>query len=777
MKAKLNAKVGAVKKMYQKAVGAVSRTFALGWHQFYWARYRFSILKAKHSAIAIWILITLLVLISAYFSPVLQNLLEPHLSEQNKLNDLQSLFLNIGSALIGAAAIAFSLVMFAMQVNVERMPHGLFRRLSTDIRIIVSFAGIFLLAISIACASLISDTSWAAVAILGSAWGISLILMLFLYAYRRALALINPLKQLNLVIKDSNREMRVWVRRAKRAAPLFQSTDTAPGTDADPSGTSFDTSRAAYFLANPHWTAGAQKAIQYAISLARRYAEQGDHEVSDAALRAVVVINRNYVEAKGQTFFHNPLVIDNPLSTDRFINDTLELLRQNTRLGVSRGDEQQIEQSLQTLAELIGVYIAIDYSNRYASKTHAIIAAGYLSEAVKSVIPHQMADVLMEGVRLMGQSAHFFLERNEPNSITTLTEEIGLIACTGVANEKYRPVTLTAIEQLAKLTFALIRSNAHDIHFLVDHLKENVTMVTKLFLKVPDTPLVSAHSTYLAPYYSSTTTQSLLSWLTELANAIVEANPENEGARTAVQHIEDWADGLYQAQKELLLLAIEKRSHFTFDMIHWISRMTQILLALSNSPVCNDHIRDELRKHALWLISTVSWIPDDKETVAFVESFQLTETLFEIAIDAYQRECFEVFEKLQGLLMGWAFKGGRQQTGWGILERSFYGLATLALIANSQAVENLKRQIADRLSRADAPDQEIRGRTAYNIRRKAEERYRQDYRYSKIEYEMSQIEQTKMESLLEELANLLSPNKSDEPIGSTDKKAEGDIDN
>lgn len=748
--------------MKNDIVRVVKRTYALAWQRFNRAQNRFLIWKTRHGTLANWILLALLICISAFLAPNLQHYLESYLSEKSRFAAIRSLFLSLGSALIAAAAIAFSLIMFAMQVNVERMPHGLFRKLSTDKRIIASFAGTFLLAISIACASLIPEISWAAAAILWFVWGTTLIFLLFLYAYRRALVLINPLEQLNLIIKDNKREMKVWVRRARRATPLLQTVDSVPNLENGSAVSTHDLPRTSFFMLNPHWTSGAEKAIQYAISFARRFAEHGDHEVSAAALTTIVIINRNYVEAKGETFFANIPLVDNPLSTDGFINNTLELLRQNMRLGIARRDEQQIEQILQTMANLVVVYVMIDYSNKHDSKFHALLAASYLSDAVESMAPLNMADVLMEGIRLMGSSAHILLERDQPNSIVSLSEKIGLIACTGIANEKYRPVTLTAIEQLAKLTFALIRTDTHCISFASDKLKENIAMITKLFLKVPDDTLLGIQSTYLAPYYSSTTTQSLISWLTDLVNSLAETAQEDEAAKAIIRNIEDWADQLYQTQKDLLLLAIEKRSNFTFDIIHWTAHMTKLLLALSNAPACDDHTRDELRRHSLWLIATVSWIPDDKETIAFVENYRLTEILFEVAIDAYHRDCPKVFDEVQSLLLRWAFKGGRHQTGWAILERAIYGLATLALIENSVADENLKRQISDRLSQPDAPNPEIRNRTARDIRRRAAELYRQVHWSSRIESEMSRMDRAKMQTLLEELADLLSPDTADE---------------
>ena len=501
------------------------------------------------------------------------------------------------------------------------------------------------------------------------------------------------------------------------------------------------------------------------MSFTRRYAEQGDHEVSGAALSAIININRLYVEAKGKTFFTNHLLMDNPLTTDGFINDTLEHLRQNIRVGITRGDEQQIEQTFQAMAALVQVYLQIDYSTDHASKTHALLASGYLSEAVQAVVPHNMPDVLMEGVRLMGQSAQLLLVYKQPDHITGIAEKIMLVACTGVANEKHRPVTVMAVEQLAKLTVNLIQADLHNIGFAAKRLKQNIDMLAKLVMAAPDTPLMSVHSMCMGSYYSSTSQQTLQSWLTTLVNALLEAPADDRKAQRVIRNFEDWAEELYRTEKELLLEAIKKKSHLTFDIIYWIAHITKLTLALSNAPACDNRTKEKLQKHALWLVSVFSWIPDDKETVEYVENFQMTEILFGIAMDARQRDVPEFSETAYKLLFDWGFKAGRHRTGWATLEQSLYGLAVLALLPNALVnAETLKRQISERLIQAGMADQEERDRTAREMRRQAESLYDLSHSLSAIEHAMSRIDPQQMEQLLKEIANLLSSATVDEPV-------------
>jgi hypothetical protein len=437
-------------------------------------------------------------------------------------------------------------------------------------------------------------------------------------------------------------------------------------------------------------------------------------------------------------------------------------LRQNVRIGVTRNDEQQIEQNLKALATLVSIYITIDYSNEHdTTKHHASLAAGYLAAAVESVIPHNMPDVLMEGTRLMGQSAQLFLACGDPTDIASIADKIALVACVGIAKEDHRAVTMAAMEQLARLTFNLLRTKNADIAFAAGELKKNVSLIAKLFLAIPENPLLG--HTYLGPYYSLTSEQTLPAWLTKLANELIEGEASDEAIRAVIHNIDEWSDELYRTEKELLLAAIEKKSHFTFDVIHWIAHVTKILVAFANAPACDEHTKEEITKHAAWLISVLSWVPDDREAVLFVENFRMTETLFDAALDARVRDNGEVFEAARDMLLSWSSKAGRHR--WTILERAIYALATLALWKDDASeAALLTGSIGTALAKENAPEQESRDRAAREIRRTAATLRRRDFAIRRIEHAMNQIDPAKLRPLLQDIANLLSPNTADEPV-------------
>ena len=498
---------------------------------------------------------------SAHSIPFVQAWLETWFTSGQSIQRVQHLFLSIGGALIGATAIVTSLVLFAMQVNVERMPHQLFRRFSEDRNLLLAFASAFVLAMAVAILSTVVELNSLAVAVVVAAWAILLILALFLYAYRRALRLINPLDQLQLLLDDTRMELQRWARHFERVRPLLVDEDQS---EIEPSARELmpDAARAMFFRLRPHWTAKASKGVQHAMAFARRYAEQGDYEVARGGLNAVVGINAAYIEAKGKTFYSDNLLIHNPLAHDTFITESLEHLRQNVDSAIRRRDERQIEQSLQAIGALVPVYLGIDYANSHAEKHHAQLAAVYLANAVQAVVPHNLTDVLMEGQRLLGGTAQQFLADGKTSYTAVLSEKVAVIAGASCFSESFRPVTMEGVKQLANLTFFLLRSPSHNLRARTGKVHENVASIAKLILKIPSAPLGNIHASTLAPYYSSSDMQSLRVRLTELVNAVSAAEADNENARTVVLNLEEWSDGLNQTTKELLLDSIAAKSHF-----------------------------------------------------------------------------------------------------------------------------------------------------------------------------------------------------------------------
>ncbi|MGI4840971.1 MAG: hypothetical protein ACRYF9_25555 [Janthinobacterium lividum] len=652
-------------------------------------------------------------LLSFLSLPFLKTYVGEYFKPPETLGALRSLLGGTGSALIGAAAIAFSLIVFAMQTNVERMPHGLFRMLSSDRRLLVTFLGSLLTAIAIAGTSLIPNASWAIPAIFVALWGIAAILSMFLYAYRRALQLINPLEQLKLMSAAVGRDLRKWRRLADHASILLEE-DCA--TDLCDEQNQFNASKAAFFNTNTSWANSTLEAIHYTVSYAKRFAGQGDYDVTEFAHRQLVQINAAYCQAKQGAFVGSNLFIEMPGGSDQTINTTLEQLRQTMQDALSKGDERLAESTLRTFAALYGIYLGIAYPGREQTKHHALLASTYLVNAIESIVAHDMPDLMMHGVRLVGKASRLALRHELPNDCASLAEKLGKLALIGVVKANHQPVTLTAVEQLADVTFDLLVEGTHDIDFLVSRLRSAVSSVSERFLGTADGALASVHSSTLGPYFSSTSTTSLKYRLTALVNELLQAPEGHEQVARIISNICIWAHQSYLPHRELLLLAVQQRSAFTFDAIQWAIDIPELLSALSCAPACPERRKDELIRHAVWLVETLSWFPDDRDTTTFIENFSLTESLFETAWRSHGRNHSELHETCKARLLDWAKKGGSHVTGWQILDSVMKALVALAVREGSDAaVVRLTSEITRMLGREGAPSPHNRQETAERL--------------------------------------------------------------
>ena len=748
----LNAQATAVRGWLGKAKRALRVRYARLWLRASILRYRIPFWVSHHRVVVGLAFPIVIIAVTALGIPRLQVELEQFFITDERLESLRSFFVTAGGALIGAAAITLTLVMFAMQVNVERMPHGLFRKFSTDHALLGTFFAAFLFAFSVSALSLVSDRSWLGVVVFAAFWGIVLILVLFFIAYLRALSLISPIRQLEFVVEAAQKDLRHWARRARRAAPLFEQPD-GQGTDQS----THDLPRADYYKLVPHWTNEAQRAVIHANSFARYYAERGDYEASYSALTAIVHINESYVEAKGKTFFSQEF-LPNPLTTDVFINHTLEYLRQYLRSGVARREERQIEQALNTMVSLVDLYVRIDYGREHSSKTHAHLAGSYLSNAADSILPLNMPDVLMTWMRLMGQAQQSLISQADPNDSVTLSEKIGTIASVCITRENHPPVTLVGVEQLSLLTQVLIESNRPCPDFALEQIQRTILVVAKSVLAQPDDALSNIHRMYLSPYYSGIVPDSFLWWLTVLADRLIQAPPNDEYSQVVIRNVSQWARELPRTElKELFVLGIKSKSTLTSDLISWITDVTKLLLKVSNA-ACDHDVREDLRHGAISLIGVLGWVPDSQESVRYVENREMTETLFDVAL-AIHNYCPERCESVESMLLSWAFKGGKYETDWGIFRQSIYALSTLAIIrGGGEHCQGLKDRVSNRLASENSIGQELREQVAGQLRDKAETLHEWESRYSRIKSEMHKTDQKQLSALFQEVADILSPN-------------------
>jgi hypothetical protein len=239
----------AVIALTKRGLKAGPRRLALIYRRMILIRYRLETGLATLGRVAVGATLAAFIIVGFVLAHVFQTAVEAYFNPE-RFTLLRNLLATTGGALVGATAIGFSVVMIAVQLNFARMPHGLFRKLSSDFRLLGTFAATFLLAIGVSALSLVPDASWSALASIGATWATLLILILFFYGYQRALDLINPVVQLRLIVATAQKDLRQWARRSQRMAPLLN-VPAADEANHD-RHSKHDLARMAFFRANPH---------------------------------------------------------------------------------------------------------------------------------------------------------------------------------------------------------------------------------------------------------------------------------------------------------------------------------------------------------------------------------------------------------------------------------------------------------------------------------------------------------------------------------------------
>jgi len=729
-----------------------------------YARFRFQLINWKYSAGNYWAakkgkaeFFTWLVIIAVFglAATLAYTPLQPFFENEKFLDKLGATALGLGAALLGSTAIVASLALFAMQINVERLPHGLFRRLSADSPLLSAFGLAFIASATISILPLVTPVE-------ATLWGIFLAIILtavtlrlFLFAYRRALSLINPVQQLRIVLEDVSSALREWNNQAYWFSEMLPQVQ--PETNLKTStGSSVDTRRAAFMMQNDWGARFVITGIDHCIAVSGRAAQHSDYQVADAALKALVNLNVSYIQSKGKTFFSQNWFIEMPYANDPIVNQSLEQLKRQFRAALSRHDEEHINMLFKTYGDLTENYAQIDYGQPEADPWHASLTIGYLTHDVQSVIQQNLPDCMMQGVRILGSSAITLLNRDKATAIVSIVDKLGEIGAALSIRENHRPATITAVEQLAGLTHHIINTGVFHSGFALNQIRHAVQLTATVALSLPNPPLTSVHRSLLAPYFSSTTDSSLSSSLKLLVNSLLERPADDYLAKQCVINLREWSERTRPMAKSILLLAIEKRSPFVFDILHWIDSIVEVLLAAASAPVCAEHSDLALDEEAERWIQVLSWIPDDAESLDCAATGSATSVMFNIARASSKWKSQSAFATAKKTLLGWALKPARRSNAWHDVEEAMLALAAAASkSADDPNGTALKSQLAKALKRTQIPTAELLLGAAQGLRRSIDDYDRNVRRTKSWDFVLNAFEPKKRRQFLTDLANML----------------------
>lgn len=664
--------------------------------------------------------------------------------EREVFLQFKSILLGIGGSLIGATSIAFTFLIFSLQNNLDKLPHGLFRKAGVDSRLIFYYLTSVMLAISICFISLFPDYRYVMVMISMLFLSVGTILIMFILAFKRTLLIVNPVFHIGSILKGVVKNHKMWETAFKRSEALIEINETS---------STHNYKKIQYLTLFPNWSKPTIDGIKHSILLARAFKAKGDLEVCEQALFNVLNINLDYILRKEKTFLTVNPFIDNPLSSDSIINYTLEDVRQNINVGITTNDEQFVMQNVRLLHDLALAYYQIDYSTERAEKWHSHLATRYITSAIEEqCLPNNLIEVTLESVRLLGNLALVELSKGDIENITIISNKISIYSSAGAVNEKYRCITQIGIEQLSKLMFQVITSKNHDIKIISKMLTEDIAQVAKFYIKSPEILLSNYKSQCLGAYFSGTSTSSFLQLLTNLCNHIsAQDNDPDEDIKELISRVSQWASESYSDIKDLFVESLQNKSSFSYDLIHWLEHVVKCLLFLSQSIHTCDYDKGELLKSANWLSNIFSWVPNDDDAVRCAESDNLTDNLFSIILEAHKLGISQTLTELKPLLLSWGKKASVKGRGRQTLELAVSGYLVVDVLEKIKP-EVTATSIVNLFIGNKSLDNATGLKLVTYLNNRANEYNNGHCSHSKIEYSMSKVNQDNLKEIISKIS-------------------------
>ena len=216
--------------------------------------------------------------------------------EREVFLQFKSILLGIGGSLIGATSIAFTFLIFSLQNNLDKLPHGLFRKAGVDSRLVFYYLTSVMLAISICFISLFPDYRYVMVMISMLFLSVGTILIMFILAFKRTLLIVNPVFHIGSAFKSVVKNHKMWETAFKRSEALIEINEVS---------STHNYKKIQYLTLFPNWSKPTIDGIKHSILLARAFKAKGDLEVCEQALFNVLNINLDYIRTKYQRWHNN----------------------------------------------------------------------------------------------------------------------------------------------------------------------------------------------------------------------------------------------------------------------------------------------------------------------------------------------------------------------------------------------------------------------------------------------------------------------------------------
>lgn len=658
-----------------------------------------------------------------------------------------------GMVLLGATTIITSIVLTAMQGVFDRIPYNLFKRLSSDgILMILTICAFSLSSGLIVITSIMKLSELYLVGIL-SLCIIVVYFVVLLCAYSRAIQIINPEYQLFIQETLVNNSMIIWFKRMQRVMVELDNDNFTNATTGNRKLLEklIEISNSQF----QEWTFKVDKAIQNAMTYARRYSDKGEYDISSEALKTIVKLNSGYIFAHlpdnngMSTYLSNIEVNDDPI-----ILGTLEKLRLHTKLGINKQDETQVLQSILSMNDLAIAYQKVQYSN---NMRHAMLAADYLIREINTVCTLNMDNVYQRGQKMLGLTSKNLIHSNS-NDIDQCLSSICVFANNRRTTRNIKPLVEEGMRQFSNTTIELLSARLEDIEPPLEVISNGISAITFRYLHEQEEKDRNTDTSALDLFYSTKDTSSLCVRIKKIVDKLSQNSRTDDFVNRFICNLEKWASKNIANHQKLLNYSISNRLRFTNVLLRWNVHITEIFLAASaieTDCMTTKSAQERMNSHAMSLFRIMSSIAMREGIVKFVESCDYFDVLFCSAIATHTYGPSLISAHVSRTILNWSTNGARYITDSMFVERGVCACAIIALRNDEGSSDKAFRSITSairtntRLSASDLRQIEI------NLRNEANPEQQQILLQPVFREAMNGIDNEKLKSLLQRISEFV----------------------
>lgn len=603
-----------VKKTVSNLLFSIAEVVQVNWFKFrWWVSDRKSIL----ALIAVCISLQISVANSYQFNPLID-------TEQ-----VSSLLLTIGGALIGFTAIVFSLLLFSLQTNIQRLRYLDFHKFSTDKKIFTQLLSCFLIAIAIAGSSLVKNQNISGQTLVIVVWLILLFIVLLYQSYKRALILVNPIEQINLILRYSSKQHNKWDKAIQRAlvvnnrlsksAPLQEQSD-------------FDGLRYAHVSAYPEQKQIPINAVDSLCVMAKNYANLNDINITKTSLNSIIQITRQYIEFRKNTFIDTGPFVATDMSSELVFNNTFEQLRQLSAIAIASKNEQLIGFITETFAGLATLFAQFNHIRNFQLQHQTSLAIQYLKSHIELSMQLNNTDLMFNDAKVIGE-----LGLNLIKSKSTVNLEIVDTLLFNYGQHslvKQDPAVIGAVmDQYSRLTLFLLFSES-DTKMICERITNNIKELGKLNSVIKKFQWLDQG--FLSGYYGCNPT-SLMGLLFEQVNGLDISNAEHQKIKLRLtSNILDWLDTSYRNRLEQFEYDQQNGCPTFQALTGWSIEMIKLLTNLAQN-LEDNRLKDDCYASIEKELNLLLSLMDDEAVFRKVSTFHHIDEIFLVLMNLAEK--------------------------------------------------------------------------------------------------------------------------------------------